>query len=159
MRSGGKVYKYDFLLGMWEERSSDYFNDVGKMIVLSGEMYTVTNSGELVKLEGTGYGAWSFATDAMTESTLSLKRLQKVRLTYELGAESEFSMLVVKSDGNELETVTRQNKEEKTVLQRCEFSLTNAVDWFLKLRFTGSGYFKLISLDVEIKNGSTTMYE
>ena len=93
------------------------------------------------------------------ESTLSLKRLQKVRLTYELGAESEFSMLVVKSDGNELETVTRQNKEEKTVLQRCEFSLTNAVDWFLKLRFTGSGYFKLISLDVEIKNGSTTMYE
>ena len=159
VRSGGKVYKYDFLLGMWEERSSDYFNDVGKMIVLSGEMYTVTNSGELVKLEGTGYGAWSFATDAMTESTLSLKRLQKVRLTYELGAESEFSMLVVKSDGNELETVTRQNKEEKTVLQRCEFSLTNAVDWFLKLRFTGSGYFKLISLDVEIKNGSTTMYE
>ena len=159
IKSGDKVYKYDFLLGMWEERSSDYFKDIGKMIVLSGEMYAVTNTGELVKLEGESYRAWSFTTDAMTESTLALKRLQKVRLTYELGAGSEFSMFVIKSDGREVETVTRQNEDEKTVLHRCEFSLTNAVDWFLKLRFTGSGYFKLISLDMEVKSGGGPTYE
>ena len=159
IKTGEDVYKYDFLLGMWEERSSDYFKDIGKMIVLSGEMYAVTNTGELVKLEGESYRAWSFTTDAMTESTLALKRLQKVRLTYELGAGSEFSMFVIKSDGREVETVTRQNEDEKTVLHRCEFSLTNAVDWFLKLRFTGSGYFKLISLDMEVKSGGGPTYE
>lgn len=159
IKSGDKVYKYDFILGMWEERRADCFADIGKMVLLDGGMHAVTNTGELVRLEGTDYGEWSFATDAMTESTLELKRLQKVRLTYELGANAEFSLFVIKSDGRELETVTRENKGEKTELQRCEFNITNAVDWFLKLRFTGKGYFKLISLDMEVKSGGAPTYE
>ncbi|MBQ8002414.1 MAG: hypothetical protein IJ297_03115 [Clostridia bacterium] len=159
IKTGEDVYKYDFLLGMWEERSSDYFKDIGKMIVLSGEMYAVTNTGELVKLEGENYGAWSFTTDAMTENTLSLKRLQKVRITYELGAESGFTVQVVKNTGEKVNTASRVNNTGKIQVQRCEFSLTNVVDWFLKLRFTGSGYFKLISMDVEIKSGGALTYE
>lgn len=159
VKTGDEVYLYDFILGAWREVRSDYFEDAAFFMMLDGEMCMVTHGGGLIKIAGDGYGAWSFTTDAMTESMLAVKRLQKVRITYELGAGSSFKMSIMKSNGNEIATIERTNSEEKTVMQRAEFSLTNAVDWFLKLKFLGSGYFKLISVDMDIKNGSVTQYE
>lgn len=159
IKTGDDVYKYDFLLGMWESRESDLFEGVSKLILLSGEMYALTDAGEFIKMDGTSYGEWSFATDAMTENTLSLKRLQKVKITYELGAGSDFAVEVMKSDGTSEQVFVRTNEDEETILQRAEVSLTNVVDWFLKLRFAGEGYFKLVSLDLEVKNGGTAAYE
>ena len=159
VKTGDKVYKYDFLLDMWEERQSYHFADIGKMIMFGGEMHAITSSGELIKLEGKIYGDWEFETDAMTENTLSLKRLSKLKITYEIGANSTFVVEAIKSDGNAEQILLRTNAGTKTILQRAEVSLTNVVDWFLKLRFRGEGYFKLVSMDMEIKNGGEVSYE
>lgn len=158
IKTGDEVYRYDFLLGMWVQMQSEHFEGVKRFFMLGGDMYAVTRDGGIIKLDGSDYGEWSFATCAMTESTLRLKRLQKIRLTYSLGAGALFDMSVVKSDGSETKALSRENGTEKTVTKRAEMSLTNAVDWFLKLRFSGRGYFRLISLDMEIKNGGA-VYE
>ncbi|MGM9551522.1 MAG: hypothetical protein ACI3XA_04635 [Clostridia bacterium] len=159
VKTGDEVFLYDFILGMWVQMQSEHFEGVKRFFMLGGDMYAVTNGGSIIKLDGSDYGEWSFATCAMTESTLSLKRLQKIRLTYSLEPGASFDMSVVKSDDSEMKALSRENSTGKTVVKRAEASFTNAVDWFLKLKFKGKGYFRLISLDIEIKNGGSAAYE
>lgn len=153
-----EMYKYDFATGFWEERKSEFAADDMKLLKIKDKMYMLSK-GSLIDLNGAKYGKWSFATDYMTENTLSLKRLQKIRLLCILGSESKCDVFIEGKNEKSIKLFEIENSSGEEKVYSKEVSVTNVSDRFMKLRFSGEGYFKLIGLDMELKNGSEATYE
>lgn len=154
------LFVYDFVSNVWSERNTEgkeYFmlTDIG------GKFVGITTNGEIYRFDGGDDGKksedWSFETEDMTEGSLDVKRIQKIKLYYEIGAGAEVRMYtIMRGKRGEKECYHYHNKADGALLRRGEVTLTNSADYNLKLRFEGRGHFKLMSLEFVIKNGGKT---
>lgn len=163
------LFVYNFVYGVWSERNipteastDEEDNKIVYMDRIGGVFMLVTKRGEIYRIDGGAKRerskSWEFDTEDMTESSLALKRVQRIKLLYEIGKDSEVSIYAKMSEKrNAARCYYFKNDSTATQRRRGEIVLTNGVDYNLKLSFKGSGYFKLLSVEFELKTGGGTV--
>ncbi len=148
----GRIFVYDFAVGVWSSLTAPC--DVSFFMGISDALFALSGDGELYKMDTLdNYGEWSFDTEDMTENSLDIKRIQKIKVLFDIGPSASMKVESILSGGRGGVCYRYQNNTEEKKRVRGEIALRGTVDWCLRLRFSGEGYFKLLGLEIEMTYG------
>ncbi len=148
----GRIFVYDFAVGVWSSLTTPC--DISFFMSVSDALFALSGNGDLYKIDTLdNYGEWSFETEDMTENSLDIKRIQKIKVLFDIGSSAFMNVESIMSGGRGGVCYRYRNNTEKKRRVRGEIALRGTVDWCLRLRFSGKGYFKLLGLEIEMTDG------
>lgn len=163
-KSKGRFFVYDTYTATWSERSGIKSDEEGKTTIPvcfahnNNGTYVLSADNVLYKLDSGNYNAdWYAETDLMTQNTIDIKHIRRVRIYADLAPESALKAYILYDNEEFFENSQliseACNTSQKEIRVTLRVIPRKTAHWGFKIRLEGHGFVRIYQMELEISGG------